>query len=293
MLYQYDNNDPIFRSFMQSGLARVVVTVRPGFEDAVRFYMQTGLVWNGGEVPVIDDPLHLSIVDELKEPTGKPEGKAWATRIPTSLTILQADSIGLVVEKALPCNCEDVTADTWENPSAVPCGDNFVVTHDMLNGGDKATVVQFSFVQMDGGAYATIEKYDLDKLFPLDYECMGQPIKINRDATWQGADSSKVIFEKLATQLSLIPGVKASQQTTVDGNPCGIQFTVDVDTIPLFTFKKPFKNDDFDLLKILLTKDNVRILNPLGYIHRILDKIDEPLNNTELNVLLPIGRFKV
>jgi hypothetical protein len=147
MLYQYDNNDPIFRSFMQSGLARVVVTVRPGFEDAVRFYMQTGLVWNGGEVPVIDDPLHLSIVDELKEPTGKPEGKGWATRVPTSLTILQADSIGLVVEKALPCNCEDVTADTWENPSAVPCGDNFVVTHDVLNGGEKATKVQISFVK--------------------------------------------------------------------------------------------------------------------------------------------------
>ena len=31
-LYQYDNNDPLFRSFMQSGMALVVVTVRPGFE---------------------------------------------------------------------------------------------------------------------------------------------------------------------------------------------------------------------------------------------------------------------
>ncbi len=139
-LYQYDNNDPIFRSFMQSGMARVVVTVRPGFEDAVRFYLQTGLIWNGGEVPVIDDPMHLSIVDELKEPLGKPEGKAWATRIPTSLTILQADSIGLRVDKALPCNCEDVNIDTWENPDTVPCGDNFVVTQDILNGGETTPV---------------------------------------------------------------------------------------------------------------------------------------------------------
>ncbi|WP_294243732.1 hypothetical protein, partial [uncultured Chryseobacterium sp.] len=34
-LYQSDDNDPIFRAFMQSGMARVIVTVRPGFEEAV------------------------------------------------------------------------------------------------------------------------------------------------------------------------------------------------------------------------------------------------------------------
>ncbi len=44
--------------------------------------MQTGLIWNGGEVPVIEDKLFMSIVDELREPEGKPEGKAWATRVP-------------------------------------------------------------------------------------------------------------------------------------------------------------------------------------------------------------------
>jgi hypothetical protein len=146
---------------------------------------------------------------------------------------------------------------------------------------------------MDNGGYSTIEAYDNNKLFPLDYECMGQPIKINRDASWQSGDSSKVIFEKLATQLSLIPGVKASQQTTVDGNSNGIKFTIDVDNVPLFTFKKPYMNDDYDVLKVMLNKDTVKVLNPLGYIHRILDKTNEPLNGTELNVILPISRFKV
>jgi hypothetical protein len=292
-LYQYDNNDPIFRSFMQSGLARVVVTVRPGFEDAVRFYMQTGLVWNGGEVPVIDDPLHLSIVDELKEPTGKPEGKAWATRVPTSLTILQADSIGLVVQKALPCNCDDVTIDTWENPSAVPCGDNFVVTHDVLNGGDTATKVQFSFVEMDNSRYTKIEQYDAQKLFPREYECMGQIIKIERDAAWLPNDSSKLIFEKLAAQLSLIPGVKAKQFTAVNDNPCSIQFTVSVETAPVFTFKKPGTSDYYDVLKVLLTKDNVRFVTPTEYLKKILDKAGEALNQTESDVVLAISRFKV
>lgn len=116
-MYQYDSNDPIFRNFMQAGMARVIVTVRPGFEDAVRFYMQTGQIWNGGEVPVIDEPLYLSIVDELREPAGKPEGKAWWTRIPTSLTILQAQTIGLNVLQPLPYN-EDTSE--FEDPSTVP-----------------------------------------------------------------------------------------------------------------------------------------------------------------------------
>jgi len=107
-LYAYENDDPLFRSFMQAGLARVVLTVRPGFEEAVLHYMATGSIWNGGELPVLEDPLYLSVVDELKKPLGVKEGKAWKTQVPTSLTILQADSLGLKVDEALPCNCEDV-----------------------------------------------------------------------------------------------------------------------------------------------------------------------------------------
>jgi hypothetical protein len=126
-LYQYDNADPLFRSFMQSGLARVVVTVRPGFENAVQYYMCTGQIWNGGQVPVIGDPMYLSLADEMKAPAGKPEGKAWATRVPTALTILQAESIGLIVDKALPCKCDDVA--DFEDPAQVPCSSNLVLTN--------------------------------------------------------------------------------------------------------------------------------------------------------------------
>ncbi len=118
-LYQYENNDPLYRSFMQAGLARVVVTVRPGFEDAVMHYMATGNVWNGGLLPVLEDPLYLAIVDELQAPKGEKEGEAWKTRVPTSLTILQADSIGLKVEKALPCNCDDIA--DFQESDQTPC----------------------------------------------------------------------------------------------------------------------------------------------------------------------------
>ncbi|WDT68021.1 hypothetical protein [Cloacibacterium sp. TD35] len=44
-------------------MARVVATVRSGFEDAVTFYMSISKIWNGGEVRVIGDSMFLSIAD--------------------------------------------------------------------------------------------------------------------------------------------------------------------------------------------------------------------------------------
>lgn len=132
-LYSYDeSDDPIFRNFMQSGMARVIVTVRPGFEEAVQLYMSTGKIWNGGEIPVIGNPLYLSIIDEIRQTETVKEGKAWVTRIPTSLTILQADSAGLLVEKALPCDCDNL--EDFEDPNLVPCSDRFVINKNLIGG---------------------------------------------------------------------------------------------------------------------------------------------------------------
>ncbi|WP_228409943.1 hypothetical protein [Chryseobacterium viscerum] len=122
-LYKAENTDPVFKAFLQSGMARVVATVRPGFEAAVQFYLGTGKIWNGGEVPVIGDDLYLSIVDEMKQPKGKKHGKAWITRLPTTLNILQAESIGLKVAHALPFTIEN-PAD-FEVPSDVITEDRF------------------------------------------------------------------------------------------------------------------------------------------------------------------------
>lgn len=102
-------------SFLQVGMARVIVTVKPGFEDAVQLFIETGLIWNGGEVPVIGDPMYMSIVNEMKEPTGLPQGKYWITRIHTTLTILQDKSTGLPVDKPLPIFIESDPANC-ENP---------------------------------------------------------------------------------------------------------------------------------------------------------------------------------
>ncbi len=105
-LYQYDSNDPLFRSFMQAGMARVVVTVKPGFEEAVMHYMKFGQIWNGGQMPVIGNPLYLSIVDELKEQEYEVD-ETWETVVPTNLVALQASGVALD-EHGLPCGdgCE-------------------------------------------------------------------------------------------------------------------------------------------------------------------------------------------
>ncbi|PZU91641.1 MAG: hypothetical protein DI529_00295 [Chryseobacterium sp.] len=138
-MYVSENADPLFRSFLRSGMARVVVTVRPGFEDAVQFYMATGRLWNGGEVPVIGDPMYLSIVDELKDIKGETQGKPWITRIPTSLTILQAQNIGLEVQHALPFTKEDPL--DFENPEEVITESNFYPSDDQMEA-EKGKLVE-------------------------------------------------------------------------------------------------------------------------------------------------------
>ncbi len=105
-LYQYDSNDPLFRSFMRAGMARVVVTVKPGFEEAVMHYMKFGQIWNGGQMPVIGNPQYLSIVDELKEQEYEVD-ETWETVVPTNLVALQASGVAFD-EHGLPCGdgCE-------------------------------------------------------------------------------------------------------------------------------------------------------------------------------------------
>lgn len=131
-MYLSSSTDPLFRNFLQAGMARVIVTVNPGFEDAVQFFMSTGRIWNGGEVPVIGDPLYLSIVDEMREPVGVKQGKPWITTLPTSLNILQEGSAGLRTLNALPFTKEN--PEEFEVPSDVVTEDTDFVKNDNLLG---------------------------------------------------------------------------------------------------------------------------------------------------------------
>lgn len=97
--------DATFEAFLRSGMARMVVPVRVGFERALNYYFQTGLINNGGNL-VLDtsDDLYLSIDEELREPEGTVE-ETFETRLPTALTIIQGNSVYLD-DEGLPC-CHD------------------------------------------------------------------------------------------------------------------------------------------------------------------------------------------
>lgn len=123
LLQTQDAGDPIFESFLQSGMARAVIPVRKGFEEAVNYYMETGDVWNGGGMVVdTSDDLYLSIDEELMEVEGVVE-RSWMSRVPTSLTIVQGSSVYLE-DESLPC-CDAVAnggADTLLRGSDVILG---------------------------------------------------------------------------------------------------------------------------------------------------------------------------
>jgi hypothetical protein len=106
MLHNEDTPDNEFQKFLKSGMARVLVPVREGFEKVVAYYLATGQPWFNGEPPVVDDPLYVSIVAELSKPTGTPVGVPWNTNVPSSLTLIQADTVYLQ-NQGLPC-CKDV-----------------------------------------------------------------------------------------------------------------------------------------------------------------------------------------
>ena len=90
-----EDPDYLFNLFLRAGAARVVVPVRPGFEEAFIYYLQSGQPWNGGSVPQVYDPLYLSIATEIAEADAQPVsevlvGQTWTLNIPTTLTKLRA-----------------------------------------------------------------------------------------------------------------------------------------------------------------------------------------------------------
>ncbi len=71
----------------------------------------------------------------MKAPMGKPQGKYWITRIPTTLTILQDKSTGYAVTEPLPIYVEtDPT--NCENPKELETKSQFIPSpvHLMMPG---------------------------------------------------------------------------------------------------------------------------------------------------------------
>ncbi len=93
--YNEDYEDPTFKAFMQAGMARVIVTVRPGWEEAVNLYMTTGKIWQGGNLPIYGSSLFVAIANEIKENTDYIVDDEWETVLPTNLIAIQSSGVAI------------------------------------------------------------------------------------------------------------------------------------------------------------------------------------------------------
>lgn len=99
--------DRLFSAFLSSGMGRVMVPIRPGFEAAFSYFLETGQPWFGdGFVMDSEDDLYLSLADEMS--TGNEEvviEDSWQTKLPTNHTIIQ-DAAAAMIAEGLPCEID-------------------------------------------------------------------------------------------------------------------------------------------------------------------------------------------
>lgn len=164
------SSDPIFEAFLQSGMARVSLTVRPDFEQRVLFFLDTGIVPNENMfVPEGKESWYFSITDSLKVLEKEPVGDSWETRVPTDLVILQSDAAPLD-QTGLPCACKQDDKD----PDGIAMGSSEMEGNSTDYGGlveaiqtSASKLVDQVFDRMKG---ETNKCEELRKLFNNDYQ---------------------------------------------------------------------------------------------------------------------------
>lgn len=64
---QEEAQNGLFQKFLQSGYARVSVSIKPGFESDIEYFLREGEIWGGMGLPSYGDPNYLPIYQEIKE----------------------------------------------------------------------------------------------------------------------------------------------------------------------------------------------------------------------------------
>jgi hypothetical protein len=86
--------DPDFAAFLNAGTARLQVPVRPGFENLVKHFMETGEVYEGGGLPKMGDPGYVAFIDEQLTSLGAPGDEvAWPPDAPREWDIVAPTSL--------------------------------------------------------------------------------------------------------------------------------------------------------------------------------------------------------
>ncbi len=88
-------NDAEFERFLRAGSARVVVPARPGFNDAVKNWLQFQIPFISGQLPAPNDNLFVAIDREIRDLTSPWEGGIaedwWEARVSTTLLYLEEE----------------------------------------------------------------------------------------------------------------------------------------------------------------------------------------------------------
>jgi hypothetical protein len=86
------DTDPLHAAFHAAGAAKVEIPIRPDYERAFFYYLNTGQIWDGGALPPIVTPAQLAVIAkllerrEVEDPHQKiAVGEPWEVRLPTTL----------------------------------------------------------------------------------------------------------------------------------------------------------------------------------------------------------------
>lgn len=89
--------DPDFEAFLNAGAARLQIPVRPGFENLVKHFMETGEVYEGDGLPKMGDPGYVTFIDEQLTSLGAPGDEVpWPPAAPREWDVLAPASLLLV-----------------------------------------------------------------------------------------------------------------------------------------------------------------------------------------------------
>lgn len=101
-----DHPDPDFAAFLNSGAARLQISVRPGFENLVKHFMETGEAFEGDGLPQMGDAGYVPFIDEQINSLGGPGDEvAWPPQDPIQWDVISPTPLILVrsvTEKRLP-----------------------------------------------------------------------------------------------------------------------------------------------------------------------------------------------
>jgi len=102
MMNRNDDADPTMSAFLQAGSAKVLLAVTPAYEDAVLHFLATREPWEGGQAPVIGDPLFIQLYEEMRKRqddlyNAVAEGDPWTFTLPTSLVYLDGSGAQLPI----------------------------------------------------------------------------------------------------------------------------------------------------------------------------------------------------